>query len=364
MVTGTVLRSHAGGCLVHSDELGLTLLCAWRGRLKKEKVSILTGDLVVLDEVDCTAGSAVIVSRLERRSFVSRPPVANVDQVVIVQSVHQPEWNPLLCDRLLVHYQLEMGSALPIVCVNKCDIACPTELEALQKIYEPLGYFVIIVSAATGQGMDTLISVLRGKVSVLSGPSGVGKSSILNILDPELHLKVGAVYEDSCLGRHTTTSSELYRIDTGRQAAAKSSWIADTPGFNLSELRHPEPNEVFFQFPELAELYADCKFSNCMHLVEQECNVLSNLEKIAPSRYESYKTLVAEAQAENKLRQVTSQKVDAAVKVVGGKDQGVLVPRLSGRYRAASRRGEKQELANLSRRSKTTSEEVPVDDSQ
>lgn len=345
---GTVLRSHAGGCLVHSDELGATLQCAFRGRLKKERVSILTGDRVELDEVDVARGSAVITVRLERKNQLSRPPIANVDQVIIVQSLIQPEWNPLLCDRYLVHYQLELGLQSPALCVNKCDIADRQDISTLQNIYEPLGYSVIVVSAATGEGMDRFISRLAGKVSVLAGPSGVGKSSLINYLDPDLHLKVGELDEEIQYGRHTTTFSELYRIRRGNDDAGHSSWVGDTPGFNLAELKHPEPHDVFFQFPELADFYEGCKFSNCLHLVEQGCNVLSNLDKIAPSRYQSYRTLAAEAAAEGKMRKETSQKVEDAVKKVGGKHgKGVLVPRLNERYRATSRKTAKQQLSEL-----------------
>jgi ribosome biogenesis GTPase len=360
MVVGTVLRSHAGGSVVHSDELGVTLQCAARGRLKKERISILTGDRVELDEIDAARATAVISARLERQNLLSRPPIANVDQVIIVQSLHQPEWSPLLCDRYLVHYQLEVPSALPILCVNKCDIAAPDDLTTLQKIYEPLGYSVIIVSAVTGQSMQTFVEMLTGKVSVLAGPSGVGKSSLINYLDPELQLKVGVVDEEVQLGRHTTTYSELYRI---RAAVDRPSWVADTPGFNLSELKHPEPYDVFFQFPELTELYENCRFSNCMHLVEQDCNVLANLDKIAESRYQSYRTLVTAAQSELKLRQETSQKEESSVKVVGGKnDRGVVVPRLAGRYRAASRRTKKQQLSEHTAEQTDELEEDALDD--
>lgn len=349
--------------MVHSDELGVTLQCATRGRLKKERVSVLTGDRVELDEIDAARGSAVISARLDRQNLLSRPPIANVDQVIIVQALHQPEWNPLLCDRYLVHYQLEVPSALPILCVNKCDIAASDDLTTLQKIYEPLGYSVIFVSAVTGQSMRQFVELLTGKVSVLAGPSGVGKSSLINYLDPELHLKVGVVDEDVQLGRHTTTYSELYPIRAAAASADQSSWVADTPGFNLSELKHPEPYDVFFQFPELTELYEKCRFSNCMHLVEQDCNVLANLDKIADSRYQSYKTLVAEAQSELKLRQETSQKTESSVKVVGGrKDRGVVVPRLAGRYRAASRRTEKQQLSELTAEQTDEFDEDSLDD--
>jgi ribosome biogenesis GTPase len=345
MVVGTVLRKETGGFVVHSDGLDRTLLCQARGRIKKERKSIVTGDRVELDEVDLNRGTAVIVNRLERQNLLSRPRIANVDQVVIVQSPHQPEWNPLLCDRYLVHSQLELPGALPLLCINKCDLAQSDEIRVLQNIYEPLGYKVVIVSAMTGERMDDFSAALAGKISVLAGPSGVGKSSLINYLDPSLHLKVGVVDEDFGSGKHTTTYSALFRIRVGVDDKGQSSWVADTPGFSLSELKHPNPIEVAAQFPEIWALAENCKFSNCLHLVERGCHVLSNLDRVAPSRYRSYSIIVTEAQEEAKLMKETSQKVEAAVKVVGGRHgKGKIVPRLNERYRAVSRRTEKQQM--------------------
>lgn len=344
MVVGTVLRSHAGGHLVYSDELGARLQCAARGRLKKERVSILTGDQVELDEIDRQQNTAVITARLERQSLIARPQIANVEQAVVVQAVHQPEWNPLLCDRYLVHCQIELPGIRPILCLNKCDLAKGEDIEALIGTYRPLGYTVILVSAITGQGMDELIASLTGKVSVLAGPSGVGKSSLINYLDPELNLKVGVMENDFGVGRHTTTYSELYRIERG--AAGKSGWVADTPGFSVAELAHPEPNDVVWLFPEIAELAEKCRYTNCLHLVEQGCHILENPGKVSDTRYQSYCTLVAEAQQESNKRRSTSSKVESNVKIVGGKQgKGTAIPRLNSRYRTASRRTEKQQTA-------------------
>lgn len=347
MVEGTVLRSHAGGYLVYIKDQDAVFQCAARGRLKKERVSIVTGDRVELDELDLEQKTAVIASLVERQNILSRPPLANVDQVVIVQAFHQPEWNALLCDRYLVHFQLELPSAPPVLCFNKCDLAQDEELSALRRIYEPLGYSVIIVSAKAGIGMDELAFQLAGKVSVLTGPSGVGKSSILNFLEPSLDLRVGIMENEFGVGRHTTTYSELYRIGAADRCAppeANASWVADTPGFNILELRHPEPRDVVFQFPEILTLAHDCHFTNCLHTVEHGCNVLEHAETVAPSRFASYSAVVGEAQDEQRLRKESSHKVESSVKVVGGAGKGKNVPRLSGKYRAESRRNTRQNL--------------------
>lgn len=351
MVTGTVLRRHAGGYLVYSDELQAILQCQVRARLKKEGASVFTGDHVELDEVENNTSSeqrstAVIAARLERTNLLTKPFIANVDQVFILQAIHQPEWNGLLCDRYLVHLQLELPAVRPFICINKCDLATDEEISALRNIYESIDYEVFFVSAKEGRGVEEVRSVLAGNVSVLTGPSGVGKSSLLNALDPALNLKVD-VNEELLIGRHTTTYSELYRIDGGTESPA---WVADTPGFSLGELRHPEPAEVAWQFPELAHYAPECKFADCLHLVEIGCNVLANIDKIPPQRYESYTIIVGEAQQEAFLQSQTSQKVDThTTKIVGGGKAGKQrsIPKLSNKYRVASRRREKQQLNDL-----------------
>lgn len=368
-----VLRSHAGGYLAHvlSGEFNTSLFCQARGRLKKERVSIVTGDSVELDEVDEVTGTAVITAQLTRRNLLERPTLANVDQVVIVQAIRQPDFSPLWCDRYLVHFQLGLPLSKPILCFNKCDLVDNFELERLRSIYEPLGYFVIFVSARTGAGIEELSRTLSGRISVLAGPSGVGKSSILNELSPELSLETGIMENDFGVGRHTTTSSELYRLKLKGDPDEVHTWVADTPGFNLYDFLHPEPKDVSREFPEIWELGRQCRFADCLHLVEDGCAVLHTLGldkedeseaeskeaesindentegsniSISPDRYISYLTMVNESQAQKQIARATSKKVESNVKTVGGagKNKGKTIPRLAQKYRNTSRRKENQ----------------------
>ncbi|MBS1990446.1 MAG: ribosome small subunit-dependent GTPase A [Cyanobacteria bacterium SZAS LIN-3] len=390
-VVGTVIRSHAGGYLVHlpqEDEVDFVLFCQARGRLKKEKVAILTGDRVELSELNYPERTAVIVQHQERKTFIDRPPLANIDQVVIVQAVRQPDFNPLWMDRYLVHFQLSVPFTTPIICLNKCDLEDESGLLRLRSIYEPLGYFVIFASATTGVGLEELARCLAGKVSMFSGPSGVGKSSLLNRLSPGLDIKVGRMENSFGVGRHTTTYSELYRLNLDSYlppaaavdaAGAKGdqslevaqerqfSWVADTPGFNVMEFMQSDPREVARQFPEICDLGQYCKFADCLHLVEAGCAVLASLEGEMPeleaaegedtvefmplveSRYVSYCTMVAEAQEMEAAAKTVSSKKESNVKTVGSdnKAKAKVIPRLAGKYRAAARNTEKQRIPRV-----------------
>lgn len=359
---GIVIRSHAGGYLVHVQSerfpTGQILLCQARGRLKKERKAIYTGEEVELDEIDPVENAAVITALMPRRTMIARPTLANVDQVVIVQAVKQPEFDQLWTDRYLVFFSLALDTIRPLLCFNKCDLVPPEELDRLRKIYEPLGYFVIFVSAKTLEGLDNLRAAISGKTSVFAGPSGVGKSSLLNELMPGIDIRVGRMENDFGVGRHTTTASELYQVP---DRDGVLTWIADTPGFNLYEFGHPNPPELAFQFPEFLDLAQKCRFANCLHSVEAGCAILEKIEGILAepeegspeseadeeprniseedrnfiARYQSYCVMLAESQEAQEQQKTVSRKIESSNKST---------PRLSSKHRASARNTQKQKL--------------------
>jgi ribosome biogenesis GTPase len=286
---GRVLRGQGLHNLVR-DEAGEVFTCATRRLLKTlatdQRHVVVAGDIVWLRPEGEREG---IIERVEpRRGVISRTSrgrqhvlVANVDQVVIVTSAAEPRPKPNLIDRYLV--SAEKGGVRPIVCVNKIDLIDPAELMPLVGVYSQLGYELLMVSAATGRGIDRLQRRLEGAESVVTGQSGVGKSSLLNAVEPELGLRVQTVSAETQKGRHTTTTAELIPLKTG-------GYVVDTPGIRQFELWDVIPEEVAAYFRELRPYVSRCRFPNCSHTHEDHCAVKDAVADgwIDARRYESY----------------------------------------------------------------------------
>ncbi len=340
---GLVLRSHAGGYLVHLPILNTVILCQARGRLKKEKINILTGDIVEIADLQevlsAKKHSALIVKRLDRNNQLPRPPIVNLNQVVLVMSLKNPYPNLELLDKLILHFELYLDESRPILCFNKLDIADNDTIETLKNIYGKLNYRMVFISALTGAGLNDLKILLTDSITVFTGPSGVGKSSLLNLLYPDLALKTAS--EQSLYGKHTTTCTQLYEIQGSDN---HYSWIADTPGFNLEELDCPQPNLIAYYFKDILALANDCKYSNCLHISEDNCNVIANLDKISNSRYESYKNLIPIALEKQKALKSVSTKNESRIKIVYGKDNTITkIPLLKKQVKFSSKSQNRQQ---------------------
>ena len=270
------------------DEL---IPCKLRGLLKRDRKigsAVCVGDFVKISRLKDNSG--VIESVQSRRNLLIRPPIANVDRVILTFAFDAPKLHPLLLNRFLV---LAEKSALDeiIICVNKIDLAAERNFLAE---YEPL-YKVLRVSAATGEGIDELRKILSSGVTVLAGPSGVGKSSLLNAVDKSLRLKVGKVSEKILRGKHTTRIAELLEFGGG--------FLVDTPGFSAVDLVQAglEKNNLRGYFKEFSEFAGACKFLNaCSHSHEPDCSVKAAVERgdILRERHEAYLTLLEEVAAQ------------------------------------------------------------------
>jgi len=272
---------------------GTLYSCVTRRILKtlstEERNPVVAGDRVLFRVGENVQAGEGLIERVEpRHGTLSRAVrgrrqvmVANVDQLLVVTSVAEPRLKPNLIDRLLV--AAEKGRVRPIVCINKIDLIEPANLEPLAGVYSRMGYPVLLVSAKTGAGIDRLRGFVAGRESVVAGQSGVGKSSLLNAIDPDLHLRVGAVSEESAKGRHTTTTARLLAIGRG-------SFVVDTPGMRSFELWDVIPEEVAGYFRDLRPYVNHCRFPDCTHTHEDDCAVKDAVTDghLDERRYESY----------------------------------------------------------------------------
>ena len=273
---GRILRSLSGFYDVQTPE-GL-VTCRARGILRREGNSPLTGDLV---EITVEKGRGMVEKILPRKNHFIRPAVANVDALVVFAANVNPVTEPFLIDRVAA---IAGDQNVPVyLCVNKCDLDPAIDLV---RIYRHAGFPVICTSAETGEGVPELRALLEGKLVAFTGNSGVGKSSILNRLSPELSLETGEVSEKLGRGRHTTRHVELYRL-------GENTYVADTPGFSSFDTDQMElilKENLQYAFPDFGNFIGKCRFDDCSHRKEPDCAVCSAVEvgEIERSRYESY----------------------------------------------------------------------------
>lgn len=290
-LVGRVLSPRGAGCLVEAEN-GTVYECSVRRMLKNiasdDRTAVAAGDRVLF-RVSTTTGLQGVIERVEpRRSVLTRKIknqkhvlAANVDQVLIVASAADPPLKPSLIDRYLI--SAEVGGLRPVICINKADLADQVELQAVVGVYSQLGYEVLLTSATTGLGLSRLRWLCTGKETALGGQSGVGKSSLINALEPSLNLKTLDVAVESRKGKHTTTSARLLRLSFG-------GWVVDTPGIRQMELWDVIPDEVEGYFVEFHPFVRDCRFPDCSHRHETDCSVKRAVARrlISLMRYESY----------------------------------------------------------------------------
>jgi ribosome biogenesis GTPase len=251
-----------------------------RGKLRKSKVRPAVGDFVDLS-ID-PEGNTMIEKILPRRNALLRPVIANVDCAIIVFALKSPDPHLNLLDRFLVMSAVRGIDA--IICLNKGDLVSDAATEEMAELYRNAGYQVLVTSAKSETGIDELREVLRDRISVFAGPSGVGKSSLLNAVQEGLALRTGEVSEKTQRGKHTTRHTELLLLKTGGA-------VADTPGFSALDLASLDSHDIQLGYPEMTELAGTCRFNDCLHRTEPGCAVRGGID---PIRYENYLLLLDE----------------------------------------------------------------------
>jgi ribosome biogenesis GTPase / thiamine phosphate phosphatase len=296
---GTVLDGTGGAWHVRTAD-GITLTAALRGRVKNESpLKLAVGDRVMLEQ-GTDGGSWAIGEILPRRSqlarrepgarFGERVLAANIDQVVVVLAAAQPEPNLRMLDRFLV-----IGEANELqtrIVINKLDLAEPLSVAERFRHYQNAGYFIHLTSVKRGRGIEELREAMSGLATVVTGPSGVGKSTLLNTMYEGLDLRVGEVSEAAQKGRHTTVGASLHPLP-----GPSGGFVVDTPGLREVGVWNMPPTDLPRYFPEFRELLDGCRFADCTHMIEPECAVRAAVHdgRVSAARYESYLRLRAEA---------------------------------------------------------------------
>jgi ribosome biogenesis GTPase / thiamine phosphate phosphatase len=279
MPEGKIVKALSGFYYVlHEGEL---VQCRGRGVFRKNKITPLVGDEVIYQAENDREGYIMEVK--DRKNELVRPPIANVDQAILVFSAVEPDFSTVLLDRFLV--LVEFNHIQPLICITKIDLADKEQIQAITKYadeYRDVGYEVILTSSETEMGIQALTPHVDNKISVFAGQSGVGKSSLLNVLRPDLELKTNDISTHLGRGKHTTRHVELIGIGNGL--------VADTPGFSSLEFTNIEAEELSSCFPEISNHGEKCKFRGCLHISEPKCAVKAAVDsaEITKYRYEHY----------------------------------------------------------------------------
>ena len=277
---GKIVKGIAGFYYVHIAESGV-YECKAKGIFRRDGIKPLVGDDAEIEILDEAAGKGNIVRLLPRKNELIRPAVANIDQALVVFAVTEPAPHFNLLDRFLV--MMENREIPAVLCFNKTDIAESPDIASLKDIYAGCGYPVLFTSAREEKNIENLKCLLKGKTTALAGPSGVGKSSLINLLQSEIRMETGEVSRKISRGRHTTRHSELIVF-------GENSYIMDTPGFSSLYINDIEKEKLKYCFPEFLPYEGKCRFNGCSHVHEPGCAVAAAVEsgQIHRIRYKNY----------------------------------------------------------------------------
>lgn len=283
---GKIIKGIAGFYYVHVVHSGI-YECKAKGIFRNKKIKPLVGDNVIIDIIDEVNRTGNIIEILERTNELIRPAVANINQSLVVFAVMKPAPNINLLDRFLV--MMERQNIPVIICFNKTDLVTEEEIISLRDIYVKAGYHVIFTSTLNGNGVEDVKRMLKGRTTALAGPSGVGKSSMLNAIIPDANSETGVISEKIGRGKNTTRHTEIFNLED-------DTYIMDTPGFTSLYSNDFDKEYLKDYFPEFREYEGKCRFNGCIHENEPDCEVKNALEKgiISRSRYDNYILMLEE----------------------------------------------------------------------
>ena len=294
---GKIIKGIAGFYYVHVAGFGV-YECKAKGAFRKQKIKPLVGDNVEIDVISQEEHTGNVIDILPRKNELIRPAVANVDQAVVIFAAAKPNPNFNLLDRFLI--MMEYQHIPAVICFNKTDLIDETEMENLIRAYKTSGYRVLFTSAKEQDGVEKIRQILKGKTSTVAGPSGVGKSSLINLLAPQAEMETGAISEKIERGRHTTRHAQV--IPVPMEDGSEDTYIIDTPGFSSLSVEFYEKETLGTLFPEFQQYEPYCRFRGCSHISEPDCGVKEALAegKISKIRYDDYVEIYQEVQNRRK----------------------------------------------------------------
>ena len=283
---GKIIKGIAGFYYIYAED-GNVYECKAKGIFRKDNFKPLVGDNVEITVLNEEEKEGSVTSILPRRNSLIRPAVANVDQAFLIFAMENPKPNFLLLDRFLI--MMKQQEIPAVICFNKKDVGEKEEMEKLYEIYTGCGYRVVLSSTYEGEGRDEIHEILKGKTTVVAGPSGVGKSSITNCMQGEVEMETGEISKKLKRGKHTTRHSQVIPVE-------KNTFLVDTPGFSSLYLTDMKEEELRDYFPEFVMYEPQCRFQGCMHIHEPGCAVKKALSegKISQQRYDNYLALYEE----------------------------------------------------------------------
>jgi ribosome biogenesis GTPase len=289
---GKIVKGIAGFYYVYAED-GNTYECKAKGIFRKQNIKPLVGDDVELERLEGQDLKGNIISLLPRKSQLIRPAVANIDQAMVIFAITKPEPNLNLLDRFLI--MMQQQNLTTTICFSKSDIATEAEKENLRQAYEACGCKVLFISSHKEEGVEEVKALLEGKTTTLAGPSGVGKSTLINYLCPNADMEVGEISKKIARGKNTTRHTQIFAINP-------QSFILDTPGFSSLNLFELEKEELHFYYPEFEQYESECRFRGCAHISEPDCGVKKARAegKISEIRYHNYELLYEELKNQRK----------------------------------------------------------------